>query len=146
METRHSFETSGNDHPTSHRHVFISSHHHIPDETKKKSRSAFSSTLFFPMALRPYPDQGLLIHEVSRSHTTTHHSRQDYSGQVINSSQRRLSDNTQQSQLTDNHVIRTPNLSRRVAADLSLRPRGHWDRLCLILEARVRSRVIFFTA
>ena len=24
--------------------------------------------------------------------------------------------------------IRTPNLSRRAAADLHLRPRGHWDR------------------
>jgi len=25
--------------------------------------------------------------------------------------------------------IRTPNLSKRAAADLRLRPRGHWDRL-----------------
>jgi len=38
--------------------------------------------------------QGLLIHEVSRSHTTTHHSRKDYSGRVISSSQRPLPDNT----------------------------------------------------
>ena len=29
---------------------------------------------FFPVALRPNPGYGLLIHEVSRSHTT-HHSR-----------------------------------------------------------------------
>ena len=30
---------------------------------------------FFPMALRPNAGHGLLILEVSRSHTTTHHSR-----------------------------------------------------------------------
>jgi len=28
--------------------------------------------------------------------------------------------------------IRTHNLSRRAAADLRLRPRGHWDRQCLM--------------
>jgi len=32
-------------------------------------------TLFFFVGLRPYAGQGLLILEVSRSHTTTHHSR-----------------------------------------------------------------------
>ena len=30
---------------------------------------------FFPVALRPHAGQGLLILDVSRSHTTTHHSR-----------------------------------------------------------------------
>jgi len=30
---------------------------------------------FFPVALRPNAGHGLLILEVSRSHTTTHHSR-----------------------------------------------------------------------
>jgi hypothetical protein len=30
---------------------------------------------FFPMALRPNAGRGFLIFEVSRSHTTTHHSR-----------------------------------------------------------------------
>ena len=35
------------------------------------------STLFFcfPVALRPNAGHGLLINEVSRSHTTTHHNR-----------------------------------------------------------------------
>ena len=37
---------------------------------------------------------GLLIHEVSRSHTKTHHCRLDSSGRVISSSQRPLPDNT----------------------------------------------------
>ena len=63
--------------------------------------------------------------------TTTHHNRQDSAGRVIRSSQRPLPDNTQHSQQTDIHVpggIRTHDLSRRAAVDLSLRPRGHWDR------------------
>ena len=83
-----------------------------------------------PVALRPNAGQGLLILEVSRSHTMTHHSRLDSSGHVISSSQRPLPDNTQHSQQTDIHApggIRTHNLSRRTAVDLRLRPRGHWD-------------------
>ena len=80
----------------------------------------------------PPVGHGLLIHEVSRSHTTTHHSRQGSSGRVISSSQRPLPDNTQHSQQTNVHApggIRTHNLSSRAAADLRLRSRGHWDRL-----------------
>ena len=71
----------------------------------------------------PPVGHGLLIHEVSRSHTTMHHIRQDSSGRVISSSQRPHPDNTQQSQQTDIHIpggIRTHNLSRRAAVDLSL--------------------------
>ena len=78
----------------------------------------------------------LLVFEVSWSHATTHHSRQDSSGRVINPSQRPLPDNTQHSQQTNIRVpggIRTHNLSRRAAEDLRLRPRGHWDRLALQL-------------
>ena len=75
--------------------------------------------------------QGLLFHEVSRSHTTTHHSRYDSFGRVISSSQRPLPDNTQYSQQTGVHApdgIRTHNLSRRAAQHLRLKPHGHWDR------------------
>ena len=71
------------------------------------------------------------IFVVSRSHTTTHRSRQDSSGRVISSSQRPLPNNTQHSQQTDIHApggIRTHDLSRRAVVDLRLRPRGHWDR------------------
>ena len=53
--------------------------------------------LFFAVALRPNAGHGLLIHVVSRSHTTTHHSRQDSSGRVISSLQRPLRDNRQTS-------------------------------------------------
>jgi len=84
---------------------------------------------FFFWAQQPPVGQGVLIHEVSRSQTTTHHSRQDSSGRVISSSQR--PDNTRHSEQTNIHApggIRTHNLSRRAAADLRLRPRGHWDR------------------
>jgi hypothetical protein len=51
---------------------------------------------------------------------------------MISPSQRPLPDNTQHSQQTNLHApggIRTHNLSRRAAADLSLRQRDHWDRL-----------------
>ena len=44
----------------------------------------------------PPVGQGLLIHEVSRSHTTTHHRQQDSYGRVISSTQRPLPDNSQQ--------------------------------------------------
>ena len=69
--------------------------------------------------------------DVSRSRTTTQHSRYDSSGRVISLSQRPLPDNTQHSQQTNIHApsgIRTHDLSRRAIADLRLRPHGHWDR------------------
>ena len=87
--------------------------------------------IFFIWHNSPPMGHGLLVHEVYRSHKTTHHSRQHSSGRVISSSQRPLPDNTQHSQQTNIHapcVIRTHNLSRRTAADLRLRPRGHWNR------------------
>ena len=56
-------------------------------------------TRFF-LTQQPSMGQGLFIHEVSRSHTTTHHSRSDPSGRVMSSSQIPLPDNTQQSQQT----------------------------------------------
>ena len=47
------------------------------------------------LALRPNAGHGLLNLEVSRSHTTKHHSRWDSSGRVISSTQRPVPDNTQ---------------------------------------------------
>jgi len=55
---------------------------------------------FSLVALRPNAGNVLLIHQVSRSHTTTHHIRQFFSGRVIGPSQRPLPDNTQHSQQT----------------------------------------------
>ena len=72
-----------------------------------------------------------LIHEISRSHTTTYHSRYDSSGRVIGTSQRPLSDNTQHSQQTyiyASAVIRTHNLAMRATADSRLRPHGYRDK------------------
>jgi hypothetical protein len=94
------------------------------------------------VALRPNVGQGLLIHEVSRSHTTTHYCQEDSPGQVISSSQRPLFDNRQHSQQTDIHApggIRTHNLTRREATDLRHRPHGHWDRLLYITKVKVSS-------
>ena len=84
------------------------------------------------MALRPDAGHGLLIHEVSRSHTMKHHIRYDSSRRVISSSPRPLSGNTQHSQQTNIHAsggILTDGLSMRPAADLCLRPRVHWERI-----------------
>ena len=58
---------------------------------------------------------GAPILDVSRSHTTTQHSRYDSSGRVISSSQRPLPDNTRHSQQTNIHApggIRTHDFSR----------------------------------
>ena len=65
-----------------------------------------ASFFFFSVALRPNAGHSLLILEVSRSHTTSHHSRQDSSGRVVSSSQRPVSDNTQHSQQTNVHALR----------------------------------------
>jgi len=76
---------------------------------------------------------GLLIYEVSRSHTM-HCRWYDDSGQVTSSLQRPLPDKTQHSQETDFHAprrIQTHNLSRWVAVDLHLRMHDHWDQLCV---------------
>ena len=80
---------------------------------------------------------GAPILDVSRSHTTTQHSRWDSSGRVINSSQRPVPDNTRHSQQTNIHApggIRTHDLSRPQAAHL-LRswvriPPGAWIFVC----------------
>ena len=79
----------------------------------------------------PAVGQGLLIHEVSRSHSTTHQSV----GLVWTSddlvAETSTYQHTQNSQQTDVHVpggIRTHNLSRQLAANLRLRPRDHWER------------------
>ena len=60
----------------------------------------FPFLLLILVARQPPVGQGLITHEVSRSHTTTHHSRYDSSGRVISSSQRPLPDNTQHSRQT----------------------------------------------
>ena len=61
-------------------------------------------SIFF-FVQQPPEVQGLLIQEVSRSHTTTHHIWQDTSGRVIISSQRPLPDNTQHSQQTSLYPV-----------------------------------------
>ena len=98
--------------------------------------------IIYLVALRPNAGHGLLILDVSRSHTTTHRSRQDFSGRVISSSQRPLPDNTQHLQQTNIHApggIRAHDLSRRAVADLRLRRRGHWDRPYSWIPNRITS-------
>ena len=86
--------------------------------------------IFFLVVLQPSSGYGVLINEVSRLHTMTHHSWWDSSGWVISLSHRPLPGNIQHSQDTDIHCpsgIRTQSLSRQAATDLHLRPHSHWD-------------------
>jgi hypothetical protein len=84
--------------------------------------------LWPPLVLQPSACYGLLVHEVSWSHTT-HHSLSDSSGRMISWSQRPPPDNTQNTQQP------CPRRRRRAAVDLRLRPRDYWDRR----KRRVRS-------
>jgi hypothetical protein len=105
------------------------------DITEDKLQLSMPYYFSFPVALRPNSCQGLLIQEVSRSHAKSHRTRWYPSGRVISSSQRPLPDNTQHSQQTNIHAsggIRNHNLSRRAAADLRIRQRGHLDRLSVL--------------
>ena len=73
--------------------------------SSKPNRSSIYYFFSF-VVLRPNEGHGLPILEVSGSHTTTQHSRQDSSGRVISSSQRPLPDNTQHLQQTNIHAPR----------------------------------------
>jgi hypothetical protein len=56
---------------------------------------------------------------------------------VISLSQRPLPHNTRHSQQTNIHApgeIQTQDLIRRAAADLRLRPRGHWDGQLVVIQ------------
>ena len=88
-------------------------HDGTPQDISKCTPSLFCFVLFLFvlfcfvlfLAQQPPVGQDLLILEVSRSHTTAHHSRQDSSGRVISSSQRPLPDNTQHSQQTSMPLV-----------------------------------------
>ena len=76
----------------------------------------------------PPVGQDVLVFKVSRSHNDTPQSV-GLLWTSDSSSQRPLPDNTQQTNVHAPGGIQTHNLSRRAAADLLLRTRGHWDRL-----------------
>jgi hypothetical protein len=94
----------------------------------------------FVSARQPPVGQGLLIHQVPRTHNDTPQSVR-LLWTVIGSPQRPLPDNTGHSQQTNVHVhggIRIHNPSRRADADLRLRWRGHWDRLYSVYRTKFR--------
>ena len=70
----------------------------------------------------PPGGQGLLIHEVSRTHTATHYSRLDFSGRAIGPSQRPVPENTQHSQRTNVHAPRWDSIPQSQQAS------GHRER------------------
>ena len=87
-------------------------------------------TRIFFMARQPHWDSASSLLRF-QDHTQKQHTRYDSSGRVIGPACRPLPDNTQLLRQTDIHVpgeIRTCVPSKRTAADLRLRLRGHWDR------------------
>jgi hypothetical protein len=100
---------------------------------RTSSESVFPTIIPFYLPRRNSPYQ-TRTSSLSRlhDHTQTHHTRQYYSGRVISPTQRLLPDDTHHSQETDIHAsggIRTLNPSKRAAADVRHRSRGHWDGL-----------------
>ena len=96
------------------------SHNSVDGDSRLLGYDVVYIDIWLFLARQPPVDHGFLIHEVSRLHTTTHHSRYDSSGKVITSSQRPLPHNTQHSQQTNIHAhvgIRIHNISRRAAVD-----------------------------
>jgi hypothetical protein len=83
--------------------------------------SVFRSTVCF-WRDSPQRARGLLIQEVSRSHTTTHHRRWDTFGQVISSSQRPLLDNTHN---THNRQTPMPLVGFEPTISAGERPQTH---------------------
>ena len=81
--------------PNNHKHILLQMFDHI-----------FDYSFFFCGACDPTRVMTSSFLRFSRSHTTTHHSRQDSSGRVISSSQRSLPDNTKHSQQTNIHAPR----------------------------------------
>ena len=80
-------------------------HHSVYLLTASLNIKTFSicRVVFLYSAQHPPMGQGLLIHKVSRSHTTLH-TRYDPSGRVISPTQRPLPDNTQHSLEADIHT------------------------------------------
>jgi len=105
--------------------------------TKRKSfycsRKSWIVIFVLPVALWPNAGYGLLIHDVSSLHTTTHQSVGVlWTRNQLNAETSTWQHSTNERRQTDIHAsgaIRTHNLSRRAAADIRLRPRGHWDQL-----------------
>jgi hypothetical protein len=92
-------------------------------EFQSSRRQPVPLFFIFSLALQLSASYGLLVHEVSLSHTMMRHNRLDSSGRVISSSQRPLPDKTQHTQQTNIHAtggIQTHDLSRRAAVDLRL--------------------------
>ena len=85
-------------------HTYIHTHSLTHTHTHTHTHMFMICKLHFLVTLRPSADYSLLIREVFRSYTTTHHNRQDSSVRVISSSQIPLPDNTQYTKETDLHA------------------------------------------
>jgi hypothetical protein len=125
------------------RHFFKKGNH-----SKLWPREALRSNCIFPVVpLRPNADYGLNS-KVSRSRTTTHHSRCDSSGRVIRSSQRPPPDNTQYPQQTSMPPagFEPPTVSRWAVADLRSRPCDRLDWHYVVFTVRKMNVVLWSDA
>ena len=91
------------------------------------------SFIIYVPALRPNTGHCLHIHDLSRSHTTTHHSGHYSSGRLTKPLQRHLPDKTQHSKQTHSHSLRWDS-NTHTQQECVRRPttRDHWDRLIAI--------------
>jgi len=100
----------------------------------------FVIIMVFLVALRPNAGYGLLIHGVSRSHSTTHHIRKGTSGRVASTWQHTTLS-------SDRHPcpggIRTHNLTRRATAYPHLRPHGYWNWPVIIIMILYHSVTLY---
>ena len=107
---------------------------YLPARSITTEHVTYNNWFFLPWRNSPPPQQWAKASSLSKlhDHTQSHYIRQDSFGRVIRPTQRPLRASTQHSQQKDTHApggIRTCNLKKRAAADLSFRPREHWDGL-----------------
>ena len=115
----------------------------LPSEPQSINHS--SHLFIFPLWLCVSPlANGLLIPEVSRSHSTTQYSLQDSSGRVISSSQRPLPDNTQQTSMSPVGFEPTISLGERPQTDvLDCQATGTGISLFAFLEHTCKINTVF---
>ena len=121
----------------------------IKEWSKALTEVGLNSIFLRPYSTPPHPPvgQGHRIIEASRSHSDTPQSL----GLLWTSDQpdAETSDSTQHSRETDtlsSGGIRTRNPMQRMAANPSLRPRGHWDRQrCAVVNSKYKYVINIFT-
>jgi hypothetical protein len=108
---------------------------HALDRAATGIGNIYSFYVFVATAPPPPVGQGLLIHEVSRSHTATTTDGRTPLDKWSALAETSIWQHT--TNITDRHPcpggIRTHNIRKRAASDLRLTWHGHWDRQYILL-------------